>query len=154
MLRRRANNKQARPKQKARKLILLADSSADTGRAAIARDSSSSGEDVSAEILGRTDLLASKAQVPSGEAHRPLGHRERRAATARTPTQERCLPSEQVLLDDSPSEQGTSKQGPSAQEQFRMVPLAEMPSTLKPLGASSRSTGEGKNAETRVPLAV
>ncbi|OAE19091.1 hypothetical protein AXG93_2062s1020 [Marchantia polymorpha subsp. ruderalis] len=44
-VRRRAINEQARLKQKARKLILPTDSSADTRRAAIARDSSSSEED-------------------------------------------------------------------------------------------------------------
>lgn len=100
----RANNEQIRPKQKARKLILPADSSADTGRVAVARDSPFFGEDVSAEILRRTNLPAPKARVPSGEAHRPSSHRGRRAATARTPTQERCLPSEQVPFDDSHSE--------------------------------------------------
>lgn len=108
-VRRLANNEQARPKQKARKLILPADSSTDTGRAAIARDSPSSGEDVSAEILGRTNLLAPKVRVPSKEALRSLGHRGRHAATARTPTQERCLPLKQVPFDDSPSGQELSE---------------------------------------------
>ncbi|OAE26643.1 hypothetical protein AXG93_793s1030 [Marchantia polymorpha subsp. ruderalis] len=71
-----ANNEPTRPKQKARNLILPADSSADTRRAAVARNSPSSEEDVSAEILGRsTDLHAPKALVPLEEAHRPSGHR-------------------------------------------------------------------------------
>ncbi|OAE29762.1 hypothetical protein AXG93_810s1030 [Marchantia polymorpha subsp. ruderalis] len=130
-VRRRANNKQGRSKQKARKLILLANSSVDTERAAVARDSPSFGDDVSAEILGRTDLPALKARVASEEALRPSGHKGRRAATARTPTQERCLPSEQVPFDDSPS--------------------AQAPLALKPL--EHISTGEGRNAETRVTLA-
>ncbi|OAE34220.1 hypothetical protein AXG93_3131s1000 [Marchantia polymorpha subsp. ruderalis] len=146
-----SNNEQARPKQKARKLILPADSSADTRRAAVVRDSPSSGEDVSAEILGRTGLPAPKARVPSAEAHRPFSHRRRRAATARTPTQEICLPLEQVPFDDSPSEQGLSAQAPSAQEQFRMVPLAETTSALKSL--EHIPMGEGRNADTRVPSA-
>ncbi|OAE32328.1 hypothetical protein AXG93_2801s1010 [Marchantia polymorpha subsp. ruderalis] len=59
---RRANNEQARTKQKSRKLILSAGSSADTGRAAITRNSPSYEEDVSIEVLGRsTDLTAPKA---------------------------------------------------------------------------------------------
>ncbi|OAE26554.1 hypothetical protein AXG93_3817s1170 [Marchantia polymorpha subsp. ruderalis] len=89
-----------------RKLVLPADSSADTGRAVVTRDSPSSEEDVSAEVLGRpSDLPAPKAQVPSEEARRPLGHRGRHAATAKVPTMERCLPTEQVPFDDSPSGQ-------------------------------------------------
>ncbi|OAE21412.1 hypothetical protein AXG93_3954s1020 [Marchantia polymorpha subsp. ruderalis] len=114
----------------------------DTGRAAVARDSPSSREDGSAEILGRTDLPSPKARVPLGEALRPSVHRGRRAATARTPTQERCLPSQQVPFDDSPS-----GQGPSAQERFRVVPSA-----LKTL--EHIPTSKGRNAETRVTLAV
>ncbi|OAE29579.1 hypothetical protein AXG93_4003s1000 [Marchantia polymorpha subsp. ruderalis] len=112
-VRRRANNEQARPKQKARKLILPPDSRPDIGRAAVARDSPSFEEDMSAEILERL-------------------------------RKKRCLPSEQVPFDDSPSEQG-----PSALEQFRVVPSAETPSAPKPL--EHIPTGEGRNAETRVP---
>ncbi|OAE23072.1 hypothetical protein AXG93_1544s1060 [Marchantia polymorpha subsp. ruderalis] len=142
-VRHRAINEQARPKQKARKLILTAGNSADTWRAAIARDSpSSEEEDVSTEVLGRsTELFAPKAQMPLEEALRPSGHRGRRAATVRMPAHESCLPSEQVPFDDMPSEQG-----PSAQEQFRVVPSA-----LRPL--ESIPTGEGRDAKTRVPSA-
>ncbi|OAE29845.1 hypothetical protein AXG93_339s1030 [Marchantia polymorpha subsp. ruderalis] len=108
-VRRRANNEPARPKQKARKLILPTDNSADTGRAAVARNSPSLEEDVSAEVLGRsTNLPAPKARVPSEEARRPSGHKGRHAATAGMPAMERCLPSEQVPFDDLPSGQGPS----------------------------------------------
>ncbi|OAE28911.1 hypothetical protein AXG93_2369s1050 [Marchantia polymorpha subsp. ruderalis] len=142
-VRSRAINEQARPKQKARKLILPVGSSADTVRAAIARDSPSSDEDVSTEVLGRSsDLPAPKAPVPSEEALRLSGHRGRRAATARMPAQERCLPLEQVPFDDTPSEQ----------EQFRVVPSAEVASALKP--PESIPTGEGSDAKTRMPLAA
>ncbi|OAE19065.1 hypothetical protein AXG93_2119s1000 [Marchantia polymorpha subsp. ruderalis] len=89
-VRRRANNEPARPKQKARKLILSADSSADTGRAAVTRDSPSSEDDVSAEVLGRSaDLPAPKARVPSEEARRSSGHRGRHAATTKMLAMER-----------------------------------------------------------------
>ncbi|OAE26263.1 hypothetical protein AXG93_1148s1000 [Marchantia polymorpha subsp. ruderalis] len=50
--------------------------------------------------------------------------------------QKRCLHSEQVSFDDTPSEQG----------QFRVLPLA-----LRPL--ESIPTGEGRDAETCVPSA-
>ncbi|OAE24932.1 hypothetical protein AXG93_2931s1780 [Marchantia polymorpha subsp. ruderalis] len=137
-VRRQAINEQARPKQKARKLILTAGNSAETRRAAIARDSpSSEEEDVSTQILGRsTDLPVPKAQVPSEEALMPLGHKGRRAATARMLAQERCLPSEQLPFDDTPSEQ----------EQFKV-----MPSALRP--PKSIPTSEGRDAKTRVPSA-
>ncbi|OAE25643.1 hypothetical protein AXG93_4368s1020 [Marchantia polymorpha subsp. ruderalis] len=55
---------------------------------------------------------------------------------ARIPAQERCLSLEQVPFDDTPS----------AQEQFKVVPLAEVTSALKPL--EHIPTGEGKDAET------
>ncbi|OAE21966.1 hypothetical protein AXG93_242s1510 [Marchantia polymorpha subsp. ruderalis] len=97
---------------KTRKLVLPADSSADTVRAAVTRNSPSSEEDVSAEVLGRsTDLPAPKARVPSEEAHRPSSHRGRHATTARMPAMERCLPSEQVPFVDLLSSQGPSVQG-------------------------------------------
>ncbi|OAE29338.1 hypothetical protein AXG93_3102s1650 [Marchantia polymorpha subsp. ruderalis] len=65
--RRRATNEQARPKQKARKLIWTAGSSADTGRTAISKESPSlEEEDGSTGVLGRSlDLPAPKAHVPS-----------------------------------------------------------------------------------------
>ncbi|OAE21336.1 hypothetical protein AXG93_2712s1050 [Marchantia polymorpha subsp. ruderalis] len=110
-----------------------ADSSADTGRAAVARNSPTSEEDVSAEVLGSSiDLPAPKAQVPSEEARRPSSHRGRHAATARMPAMER----------EEPSAQATSAQEPST----------EAPLVLKPLELIT--TGEGKDAETRVPSAL
>ncbi|OAE24639.1 hypothetical protein AXG93_4863s1020 [Marchantia polymorpha subsp. ruderalis] len=133
-IRRRANNEPAQPKQKVRNLVLEADGSADIGRAAITRNSPSSEEDVSAEVLGcSTDLLAPKARVPLEEARRPSGHRGMHAATAGMPTMERYLPSEQVPFDDSPSNQGPLAQAPSAQERFREEPSAKTPSAKMPL---------------------
>ncbi|OAE32389.1 hypothetical protein AXG93_3671s1080 [Marchantia polymorpha subsp. ruderalis] len=147
LVRHRAINKQVRLKQKARKLILLAGCSADTRRAAIARDSPSSEEHVSTEVLERsTDLPGSKARVPLEEALRPSGHRGRRTATAGTPAHERCLSLEQVSFENTPS-----AQAPSAQEQFRVVPSAQAPSALKPL--EHIPMGEGRDAKTRVPSA-
>ncbi|OAE24589.1 hypothetical protein AXG93_1603s1000 [Marchantia polymorpha subsp. ruderalis] len=120
LVRRQTINEQARPKQKARKLILPTGSSADTGRAAIARDSPSSKEDVNTEVLGRsTDLLAPKARVRSEEALRPSGHR--------------------------------GEEGPSAQEQFKVVPSAKAPLAMEP--PKSIPTGEVRDEETRVPSA-
>ncbi|OAE35455.1 hypothetical protein AXG93_2587s1710 [Marchantia polymorpha subsp. ruderalis] len=139
LVRRRVNNKPAsRPHQKTRKLVLPADSSADTVRAAVTRDSPSSEENVSAKVLGRSaDLPARKARVPSEEARKPLGHRRRHAATANMPTMERCLPSEQVLFDDSPSAQASLAQTPLEQvvadegrEGKTRVPSAQTPSAL------------------------
>ncbi|OAE18214.1 hypothetical protein AXG93_3354s1020 [Marchantia polymorpha subsp. ruderalis] len=70
----RRASKQARPKQKARKLILTSGNSVDTRRAAISKGSSSlEEEDGSTGVLGRlTDLPAPKAHLPSEEAHAPL----------------------------------------------------------------------------------
>ncbi|OAE19530.1 hypothetical protein AXG93_2571s1020 [Marchantia polymorpha subsp. ruderalis] len=66
-VRRRANNEQARPEQKACKLILPADSSADTKRAAVARDSPSSEEDRKACGNGQNaytrEMLAFRARA-------------------------------------------------------------------------------------------
>ncbi|OAE19801.1 hypothetical protein AXG93_4515s1010 [Marchantia polymorpha subsp. ruderalis] len=139
-IRRRANNEPARAKQKARKLVLPADNNADIGRAAITRNSPSSEEDMSAEVLERsTDL-------PAPKARRPLGHRGRHAATATMSAMKRCLPSEQVPFDDSPSGQGPSTQVPLAQERFR-----EEPSAQKPL--DQVAAGEGRDGKTRVPSA-
>ncbi|OAE28289.1 hypothetical protein AXG93_2507s1000 [Marchantia polymorpha subsp. ruderalis] len=65
-VRRRANNESARPQQKACKLILPADSNMDTRQAAVARNSPSSEEDVSAGVLGRSaELPALKSRVSS-----------------------------------------------------------------------------------------
>ncbi|OAE36018.1 hypothetical protein AXG93_838s1040 [Marchantia polymorpha subsp. ruderalis] len=120
-VRRRPNHEPAsRSKQKARKLVLPT-SSADTGRAAVTRDSPSSEEDVSAEVLGRSaDLPAPKSRVPSEDERRTSGYRGRHAATADMPAMEKCLPSEQVPFDDLPS-----GQEPSAQEQCREEPSAQ-----------------------------
>ncbi|OAE23342.1 hypothetical protein AXG93_1660s1000 [Marchantia polymorpha subsp. ruderalis] len=140
------------PDKKARKLILPADSSTDTGRATVARDSPSSEEDVSAEVLERlTDLPAPKSRVPSEEMRKPSGHRGRHAATARMPAMERCLPFEQVPFNDSPSSQGSTAQASSVQEQFREEPSGQTPSVQKPL--EQVAAGEGRDGETRVPLA-
>ncbi|OAE32392.1 hypothetical protein AXG93_3671s1110 [Marchantia polymorpha subsp. ruderalis] len=126
--RRWATNEQTRSKQKARKLILTAGSSADMGRAAISKGLLSlEEEDVSTGVLGRSiDLPAPKAHVPSEEARRPSGRRDRLAATARVPALEVCLPSEQVLFEDAPSEQG-----PLGQVPFK-VPSEEAPCNNPP----------------------
>ncbi|OAE35594.1 hypothetical protein AXG93_2841s1290 [Marchantia polymorpha subsp. ruderalis] len=122
--------------------------SADTGRAAITGDSPSSEEDVSAEVLGRsTDLPAPKARVSLEEVRRLLGHRGRHAATAKMPAMERCLPSEQVPFDDSPSGQGLSaqercKEEPSAQRTSGQAHLVHKP--LEQVG-----TDKGTDGETR-----
>ncbi|OAE27306.1 hypothetical protein AXG93_2817s1110 [Marchantia polymorpha subsp. ruderalis] len=134
------------------------------GRAAVTRNSPSSEEDVSAEVLGRsTDL---PAQVLSEETRRPSGHRGRHAATARMPAMKRCLPSEQVPFDDSPLGQGPSAQAPSTQQRFReepsaqghsaqgtsgQTPSAQTASAQKPL--VQVAAGEGRDGETRVPSA-
>lgn len=132
---RRANNEPARPKLKARKLILPVDSWADTRRAAVARNFLASEEDVSAEILGRSiNLPAPKARVPSEEARRPSGHKGRHAATAGMPARKRWLPSEQVPFDDSPSglrlkrtkRKKRSKEEPSAKTSLAQKPLEQI----------------------------
>lgn len=121
----RTTNEQARPKLKARKLILTAGSSADTGCAAISRGSSSSKEeDGSTRVLGRLTVLpAPKAHVPSEGARRPLGQRDRLVATARVPTPEECMALEHVPFEDapfSPSAFGSRAFGASAvQSAFR-----------------------------------
>ncbi|OAE33238.1 hypothetical protein AXG93_4802s1000 [Marchantia polymorpha subsp. ruderalis] len=157
-VRRRANHEPAsRPKQKARKLVLPA-SNADTGRAADTRNSPSSEEDVSAKVLGRSaDLPAPKARTPSEEARRPLGQGRRHAATANMPVMEKCLPSEQVPFDDSPSGQEPSaheqcREEPSAQRTLGQAPSAETPSAQK--HQEQVAADEGREKESRVPSAV
>ncbi|OAE29422.1 hypothetical protein AXG93_3921s1000 [Marchantia polymorpha subsp. ruderalis] len=102
-----------------------------------------------------TDLPAPKAHVPSEEARRPSGQRDRLAATARVPAPEVCLPSEQVPFEETPSEQepsdqAFSAQGPSGQVMFK-VSSEEAPSALKP--SANIPTAEGRDAGTLVPSA-
>ncbi|OAE18900.1 hypothetical protein AXG93_1976s1040 [Marchantia polymorpha subsp. ruderalis] len=120
-VRSRANHEpSSQPKQKARKLILPA-SSADTGRGTVTKNSPSSGEDVSAGVLGRSaDLPASKARTPSEEARRPLGQGRRHAAPAN-------VPSAETQLEQSAADEGRKEETrvPSAQ-----TPLAQAPSVV------------------------
>ncbi|OAE23644.1 hypothetical protein AXG93_4720s1090 [Marchantia polymorpha subsp. ruderalis] len=100
----RANNEQIRPKQKARKLILPADSSADTGRVAVARDSPFFGEDFRVVPLALKPL----EHIPTGKG---------RNAETRLPSTEAPLviPDRDDVVgppgaeDDTPSEEGEVK---------------------------------------------
>ncbi|OAE19002.1 hypothetical protein AXG93_4538s1000 [Marchantia polymorpha subsp. ruderalis] len=137
----RANHEPpSRPKQKACKLVLPA-SSADTGLAAETRNSSSSEEDVSAGVLGRSaDLPAPKARTPSEEARRPLGQGRRHAAPANMPATDECLASEQVPFNDS-----TLGQEPLAQEQS--PPGARSPTPLEMLAGRGAAVAAEKVAQ-------
>ncbi|OAE24041.1 hypothetical protein AXG93_2028s1000 [Marchantia polymorpha subsp. ruderalis] len=61
-VKRRANNEPARPKQKARKLILLADSSVDTGRAAVVRNSPASEENTPSALKSRKQIAVGEGR--------------------------------------------------------------------------------------------
>ncbi|OAE20376.1 hypothetical protein AXG93_3932s1000 [Marchantia polymorpha subsp. ruderalis] len=72
------------------------------------------------------------------------------------PAMERCLPSEQVPFDGSPSGQGPLAQErfteePSAQRTSGQTPSAQTLSALKPL--KQVAAGKGRDEETRVPSA-
>ncbi|OAE32228.1 hypothetical protein AXG93_4525s1090 [Marchantia polymorpha subsp. ruderalis] len=135
-----------RPKQKARRLVLLA-SSAETGRVAGEKESSSSEEDGNTRTAERSaDLSTPKAWMPSAEAIRPSRRKVKKPAED-TPSAQG--PSAQEIVSREPS-----GQAPSAEEPPEDAPSAQGTSGEPPLAKDpSEEQDDKEKEEARVPSA-